>query len=152
MHVNDDPEGPVTLLVITVVVIIAFVRFLRWIEDQPLQPEPWNEATERAVHEDEALPVCHRCFTPAPPGQWFCETCGCAVGPYNNWMPYLHVFSQGEVLRNGVTDRIRRNPLTVVGYVLISLSAFQIFAPIYWYFLFRRWKSGSKEGGSATED
>jgi hypothetical protein len=52
-------------------------------------------------------------------------------------MPYLHIFSQGEVLRNGVTERIQINALTVGGYLLISLSGYVVFAPLYWFFLFR---------------
>jgi len=51
-------------------------------------------------------------------------------------MPYVYIFSQGEVLRNGVTDRLRASPLTIIGYLIYSLGNYFIFAPIYWYFFF----------------
>jgi hypothetical protein len=52
-------------------------------------------------------------------------------------LPYVYLFSEGEVLRAGVTERIRRTPLIVIGYVLLPLSIFVIAAPVYWYFLFK---------------
>ena len=111
--------------------------------------DPWDEETERAVQEDNAVQVCHRCLAPALPGQWFCEHCGCAVGPYNNWMPYVYLFSQGEILRNGVWDRLKPNFLTVMGYLLISLCSFAFAAPAYWFFLFRNF---GRQRRGAPED
>jgi len=52
-------------------------------------------------------------------------------------MPYLYIFSEGEVLRAGVMERIRRGRLVVIGYVVVSLGMFAAAAPIYWFFLFR---------------
>ncbi len=52
-------------------------------------------------------------------------------------MPYVCILSQGEVLRNGVTDKLRANPLTIVGYLFYSLGNYFIFAPIYWFFFFK---------------
>jgi uncharacterized membrane protein len=49
-------------------------------------------------------------------------------------------FSQGEVLRNGVTDKLPHNTLIVAGYLLLSLCTYFVFAPIYWIFLFRHLK------------
>ncbi len=63
--------------------------------------------------------------------------CGAAVGSYNNWMPYVYVFSQGEILRNGVTDKLRVGPFIIMGYLLYSLLTYFIFAPIYWFFFFK---------------
>ena len=151
MHVTNSPEVTVTAMVIVVVGAIGFMRFLRWVNTAPLHPDPWDEELERAVKQDDAVPVCHHCFSPAPPGQWFCESCGTAVGPYNNWMPYLYVFSQGEVLRNGVTDRVRRSPLTLMGYFLISLNCFLVFAPVFWFLLLRHWRTDSPGRVQATE-
>ncbi len=59
------------------------------------------------------------------------------MGPYNNWMPYLYVFSQGEVLRNGTAGRFRINGVTILGYIFYSFSGFLIFAPIYLVFFFK---------------
>ena len=52
-------------------------------------------------------------------------------------MPYLNAFSEGEVFRNGVTDRMRKNAVTIAGYFLYSLGSYLIFAPIFWVYLFR---------------
>jgi len=41
------------------------------------------------------------------------------------------------VLRNGVTERMRINTLTVFGYLILSLSSYFVFAPVYWYFFFK---------------
>lgn len=116
--------------------LFAMWRVLAWIRRTPRRPDPWDAETEHAVQAEDAVPVCHRCFASVPPGQWFCESCGCAVGPYNNYMPYVNAFSEGEVLRAGTGDRLPRNSLIVIGYLLYSLVYIPI-APVYWYFLFR---------------
>ena len=110
----------------------------RWLRaSSPSTPDPWPEEVASAVSDPEVQPLCHRCLTPHPDEGWFCPVCGAAVGPYNNYMPYLQIFSEGEVLRAGVTDHYRRSALVVTGYVLLSLSTLFIFAPIYWFFLMR---------------
>jgi len=109
---------------------------LGWVRAAPLHPDPWDAATERAVEQAAAPEVCHHCAMPLPAGNWFCEHCGRAVGPYNNLMPYVNAFSEGEVYRCGVSERVRRSPMLIVGYLLISLS-YLIFAPVYWFLLFK---------------
>jgi hypothetical protein len=74
------------------------------------------------VQDADAVPICHHCLTQIPPGQWFCETCGTSVGPYNNVMGYLSWFSYGEVLRNGVGARMRASPVVLGGYCLITFN------------------------------
>ena len=91
------------------------------------------------------MEVCHHCLTQQPPNACFCEHCGSAVGPYNNMMPYLNVFSEGEVFRNGAADRLRSKPLIIAGYLLFSLSAYVFFAPIFWFFLFKNLKRYREE-------
>jgi hypothetical protein len=115
-------ELAVGVAALTVIAGFVFWRFLLWIKNSPLHPDPWDAATEAAVQQPDAVPVCHHCLTQVPPGQWFCETCGSAVGPYNNYMPYVDCFSEGEVFRNGVTARMPRNFLILGGYLLISGS------------------------------
>jgi hypothetical protein len=117
-------------------VVLASVFLWRFIRAGEISPEPWGEEIEKAVQEAEAVEVCHRCFDPVAPGSWFCGHCGGAVGPYNNWMPYIYLFSQGEVLRNGGNDKLPRNALIVIGYLLFSINSYVIFAPVYWFFLF----------------
>lgn len=139
------------LLALTALAVFGVWRLLVWVRSAPVKPDPWDEATEAAVQQEDAVPVCHHCLTPAPAGQWFCERCGNAVGPYNNWMPYIHVFSEGEVFRNGVLDKMRRSPLTIVGYFLASLANYFIFAPIYWFFLFRHWRGAARPPDEAMD-
>jgi len=128
------------LLIAAVVIYFVTKQLLGWIRQAPIKSDPWSPEVEEALHQADAVPLCHKCFTPQPPGSWFCQQCGSAVGPYNNWMPYVYVFSQGEVFRNGVTEKIRINALTVTGYLLFSLSSYIVFAPIYWFYLFRNLK------------
>jgi ribosomal protein L40E len=135
-------------------------RFIVWVREAPVRPDPWDAETEQKLSEPEAVEVCHRCLIQQPPNAWFCEHCGSAVGPYNNWMPYIHIFSIGEVLRNGVMDKLRPNVLTISGYLLLSVNFFffiiiiirphiassgfvlLIFAALllYWFLLFKNLK------------
>jgi len=117
-------------------VLVGLWRLIIWIRDAPSTPDPWSGEIEESLQLTNATPICHRCLTPHKTDARFCENCGSAVGTYNNWMPYVYIFSQGEVLRNGVTDRLRASPLTIIGYLIYSLGNYFIFAPIYWYFFF----------------
>jgi hypothetical protein len=118
-----------------VVGVLAFWRALLWIKNSPVHPDPWDDATQQTVEGVDVPEVCHHCSTPLSPGSWFCEYCGRAVGPYNNLMPWVNAFSEGEVYRSGVLEHVRRSPFLIAGYLLISLS-YLIFAPVYWLLLF----------------
>ena len=124
-------------LVILGICALAIYRFVLWVVETPRTVDPWGKETEEAVNRDEAVPLCHHCFTPQEHNGWFCPECGATVGPYCNYMPYVYIFSQGEVLRAGLTERMRRSPLITIGFVLLSLGMFAIAAPIYWFFLFK---------------
>ncbi len=47
----------------------------------------------------------------------------------------MNIFLEGEVLRVGVTGHWPPSRLMVLGYVLLSVGAYAIAAPVYWYFL-----------------
>ena len=113
-------------------------------------PDPWGPEVEQIIQDPDLEPLCHRCFTPHPHQAWFCPVCGASIGDYNNYMPYLDVFPQGEVLRSGVCDNVRRSFLTVAGYLLLSLVCYLIFAPIYWFFLFRNFRRHAPAPGQGT--
>ena len=115
----------------------AGYRLLQWVGSAPVTPNPWDDEVEKQLHEPEATPLCHKCFTPQPRNQWFCEHCGSAVGEFNNTMPYVYLFSEGEVLRHGISGNVSQRPLIIVGYLLFSLSCYSIFAPVYWYLFFQ---------------
>jgi hypothetical protein len=122
MLTAEKSEFVIGVLAVAVMAVLSLWRLLVWIRSAPVHPDPWDEATETAVRQDDAVPVCHHCLSEVPPGQWFCEHCNCAVGPYNNWMPFVQVFSEGEVLRNGIFNRMRVGFLTIAGYALLCAS------------------------------
>jgi len=101
------------------------------VRNAPTRPDPWDAETGQKLSEPEMPEICHHCSTPQLPGAWFCSHCGNSVGPYNNLMPYVQVFSEGEVFRNGVTGRFRNRRLVATGFFLMTLAINPFFAPIY---------------------
>lgn len=145
MPETNDPNQIVAGLGVGFLILAGLWRLIAWVREAPQRPDPWDAETERRLEEPEAMEICHRCFNPQPPNAWFCEHCGGAVGPYNNLMPYLNVFSEGEVFRNGTAGRLRANPVIIAGYLLLSLSAYAVLAPIFWVFLIRNLKRPREE-------
>ena len=103
------------------------------------EPDPWPEAIDRAAREPEAIPVCHRCFLPLlyERSRWFCADCGAAVGPFNNILPFVRIFSLGEVARSGVARGARFTTLTACGYTLACYAQGWILFPFYFFRLGR---------------
>ncbi len=93
---------------------------------------PWPDDLDAAVRAHDAIPVCHRCSTPCELPIWFCTCCGTSVGPYNNILPFILIFSIGEVLRSGVQPTARFTMLTVPGYIIVAMHSGLILAPIYY--------------------
>lgn len=131
------PEMQVATLALLALILAALYSLARWIMQAELRSDPWGPEVDAAIHGPDALPVCHHCFTPQEDPNWFCPECGAAIGPYNNLMPYLYLFSEGEVFRSGVIGHWRPSALIIAGYVLVALVAASIFAPVYWYFLWQ---------------
>ena len=132
----------IEVLVIVGGMCLVTYRLVAWVSAAPRTPDPWSHEVEQGIRDCEATVVCHRCLTPQPPHAWFCTHCGTAVGDFNNYMPFVRVFSEGEVFRAGVADRLRPSPLVILGFLLCSLVSYSIFAPVYWVFLIRnlrRW-------------
>ena len=121
-------------------------RLVRWVRTSPVRSDPWGEDVERIIQQPETMPVCVRCSAPYSPEQWFCTHCGKSVGKYNNWMPYVYLFSLGEVFRAGSSDRIRVSALTVNGYLLLSYN-YLVLSPVYWILLFKNLKRNRREQG-----
>ena len=140
MFAASDPNLIIAQIAISGLVVVCVWQLVVWVRNAPLRPDPWDAIIEHELSEPDAVEVCHHCFSPQPRAAWFCEHCGSAVGPYNNLMPYVCILSQGEVLRNGVTDKLRTNSLTIVGYLFYSLGNYFIFAPLYWFFFFKNLK------------
>jgi len=108
-----------------------------WTRRLPVPPDPWGPELTAELKSQDCVPVCLRCFTPQEHDRWFCPECGAAVGPYNNTLPYIYIFSQGEVLSTGVYRDIRPSALVIGGYLLLSICEYGVFAPVYWWRLFR---------------
>jgi len=124
MATVSDPNLIVGGFGLGLLALAVLWRFIAWIREAPRTPDPWDAEVEQKLQDPETQQICHRCMTPQEPDAWFCKHCGSAVGPYNNLMPFLNVFSEGEVLRNGVSDRFRNRPFIALGYLLITLGFF----------------------------
>lgn len=114
----------VTVIAIAIVIVVAFAiyRLVQHVRRVVPTPDPWGKEVEISIEAEDATPVCHRCFTGHDPNTWFCPKCGTAVGDYNNILPWVQVFSEGEVLRNSLFDRLRVGALTVAGFFLFTLA------------------------------
>jgi len=99
--------------------VVLFWRFLVWVRDAPIKPDPWDAETAKKLSDPDTSQACHHCSTPLTTTAWFCPHCGSAVGPYNNMMPYVMIFSEGEVYRNGLDQRFRNRSLVGAGYLLL---------------------------------
>ena len=131
MLAASDPNFIVAWFAIGGLVLAAFWRLVVWVRESPVKPDPWDNAVGQQMQSPDTPEACRHCSTPQASGAWFCPHCGSAVGPYNNLMPYLHVFSEGEALRSGVSGRCRNRTLIGIGVFLVTLSINPLFTPIY---------------------
>ncbi len=137
------PGEPMKIEVFLVCVVAALLVYrlwlwlLEWFRRAPVTPDPWDASVAQAIEDPDCPVLCHRCLTPQQHMGWFCPECGATVGPYANCLPFIYIFSEGEVLRNGVSQHVRWSALTVIGYVLFSVITYAIFAPVYLYWLFK---------------
>ena len=114
-------------------------RFREWIRSFE-RPNPWPDELDIAIRAPDAVPICHHCMTPCDFPAWFCPTCGAAVGPYNNTMPYIYIFSIGEALRSGVGPEANLTPFRATAYVVMGLMQYWVFAPLYFIRLYRNYR------------
>ena len=133
----EAPELTIAAFATLGIAIAAVAYFLHWLFDGPVSPDPWDESIGTAVRDGDAKSVCHRCFAEQAETTCFCLQCGAAVGEYNNYLPFEYLFSEGEALRNGTRLKHRKSFLVVGGYLLFSTAVYTVFAPVYWFFLFR---------------
>jgi hypothetical protein len=128
---------------LAIVVWLFIQAYRRWVpERSPSEEASETASTVSADFEDggEDHPLCLRCLTPHEPTAYFCPHCNAAVGPYNNWMPYLHIYSEGQWLRSAQTPPPRNPWLIRLGYGLLSLAVLGPLAPLVWlgWWLVRR--------------
>ena len=151
MHGATPSEIAVGFAALAVMAGFAFWRVLLWIKESPVHADPWGAAVAAEIEGPDAQEVCHHCATPLAPGSWFCRHCGRAVGPYNNLMPWVNAFSEGEVYRSGVVEHVRRSPWLIAGYLLISFH-YLVFAPVYWFLVFRNLFRRKPETMAASDE
>jgi hypothetical protein len=113
------------------ILCVVIYRVVLWVMEAKRTADPWSSEVDEAINQQEATPLCHHCLTPQDHNGWFCPRCGATVGPYSNYLPFVYLFSQGEVLRAGVTERLRHTPLIIMGYLLLPLGFFPMLAPLF---------------------
>jgi hypothetical protein len=119
-----------------VVLLAVLCRLWVWFRDTNLPPEPWGPEVEKALQSSESVPVCPHCLAPQVHEVWFCPDCGSTVGPYNNYSPYLYIFSLGEALRAALSGTQHHRPLVRVGAFLVLLSFAPVVLPVAFYYRF----------------
>lgn len=134
----------VALLIAGLVTLLMW-RFYLWLKEGAVAPDPWPKEVEDQLNQSNAFPLCPRCLTPQVEDGRFCAECGCPTGLFNNLNPYLYIFSVGDALRLGTSGSIPKNSFLIFGYLLFSAVEYTIFAPVYWYCLFRNLKRRQPE-------
>jgi hypothetical protein len=105
-------------------------------------PDPWSAEVTTQVNSDSAVPLCPDCLLVQGPNRWFCPRCGFPTGDYVAVMPYLQVFVVGELFRRGVSGLPERRKGVQCFLVIYSLCEYTIFAPVYWFWMYRRSRGG----------
>jgi hypothetical protein len=144
-------EGAVVLAVFMLVTVAGIAAFARWIMSAPSRPDPWDAEPEIDVNSRDTHPLCTRCLCQLKETDWFCSACGKAASPTTNMMPFLESLSLGDVLRQGTDGPIRKNLLSIAGYMALSMTNYLIFAPIYWWRLFRNIRRQRSPEGNQRE-
>lgn len=132
---NFEKVGTFGLIVIGL--LVAY-RLGRWFRSGPISPDPWDSEVSTALGREDCVPLCHHCLTPHDVQRNFCPNCGAPVGTYTNLLPFVYLFSIGHTLRVGTGETFKRSPVTVIGFFLLGLIQYSVFAPFYW---FKFWKN-----------
>ena len=129
-----ETDSTLTLVIAVFLGVGAVViyRLIRWFCTGPIQPEPWEKNVADAMESEEARPLCCHCLEPHSTDASFCPDCGAPVGQYTNLLPFPYLFSIGHLLRTGTSGDCQRTPLTVIGFVLLGIVEYSVFAPVYW--------------------
>jgi len=144
-------EASIASLVLVFLLGCGFWAFIRWVHRAPSQPDPWGEEVSREIEKEEAHALCHRCLEPHESHEHFCPHCGAPVGECTNLMPFIYLFSIGHTLRIGTSGEYRKSSLTVIGFVLLSIIEYSVFAPFYLFRLFQNLPDKRSLTGSDIE-
>ena len=143
----------VGLVTLAVLALFGCWRLARWLFEGKAGPNPWDEETERRIHQPDAVPLCTRCLEPYPAESRFCPNCGVPVDALVPFSPYSYVFAFGDMLRAGTTRRFQINWITVLGFLLLPLAFLPLLlAFVYWFFFLRNLlKQRSEPVGNSPE-
>lgn len=100
--------------------------------------DPWPDELNAAVRAPTAVSLCINCLAPQSPPRWSCPHCAFPTGDYVAVTPYIQLFLVGEIFRQGVTGPPERRLGTQLFLVIFSLSEYAFFAPVYWFWMYRR--------------
>ncbi len=151
--ISAESQAELLGLIFLAVLVIAIYRIIGWVMEAPRTADPWGPEIDELLDREETLPLCDNCLAPQEHNGWFCPECGCTVGPYCNYLPYVYLFSQGELLRSGTTQPIRKKtPIILFGY-LLSPCIVPLLAPVYWVVLLINYNRspGAEAGPPAAE-
>lgn len=136
-EIELDPEKLIGGIGIVVGLAIIFIRwFLGLLRHVPA--DPWSPEIDQAVRKRDAVPVCVECLCPQEGHRWFCPHCGFPSGEYVTTMPYLYIFTYGELLRRGVTGPPDKSSGRFLGFAVFSAAQYSLFFPVYWFWLIRK--------------
>lgn len=132
----SNKEIELVVLVVLGIAVVGIFRAFKWLTTGPRTPDPWDATVEDAVEREDAVPLCSHCLTPQQHNGWFCPECGATVGPYCNYLPLVYPFSLGECVRAGTAGLVRRNWLTMTGYLLLAFCFLPFLLAAFYLLLF----------------
>jgi len=90
--------------------------------------EPAEDVPDEML-DDDALPVCLKCFTPYEPLQHYCKTCGEAVGRTTPYIPFVNIpFNVG--IFGTMWKRSRSDAETALCWRVVFVALIILFTPI----------------------
>jgi hypothetical protein len=142
--------GKVGMFGCIVIGLLALYRAWRWFRSGPVSPDPWDSEISTSLGQDDCVPLCHHCLTPHDDQPNFCPNCGAAVGTYTNLLPFIYLFSIGHTLRVGTGEAFKRSPVTLIGFFLLGLIEYSVFAPFYWFKFWKNVHAGQHSSASTS--
>ena len=119
---------PLAIIMLLVMAVCALVHREYDIRD------PWDDLLEEDFWE-KATPLyfCGNCGALFDDRRYFCESCGSSVGYYNNSMPFLWIFSLGDLLMYCISPGFRGGRMNIAGVYLMALGQYGPLAIFYLY-------------------
>jgi len=113
------------------VAVLTIYRAYLWYKSGPVAPDPWGSDIEATLQNGEATPLCTHCLEPQDHHGWFCPNCGASVGPDSPLLVPVQMYYLGHAFRAASGAFAKRNPLVILGYILVALKVFFILGVVY---------------------